>query len=293
MTEDERGIDSRKDWIEFIDLRINLGQDRVNRHNNRFWFVLPLLVTVGWATLQFMYSAKVNLEIFAISLLFLSLFSMGTTIVAHLIPSSSEEPESSLTVDTKREMRVARLVLMAVLIPPAISILAVVLLWRYFDNIIGYLVLIPLVIVVLLMLLLLSWRKGLKEIARLSSTAPSPGRLSRILVVLLMWVFPFVAIVGLAWNELWRETWFLSALLSVLEGGIVLGVFFLFYFSYAREQENETLEHLIRLRYEITRRALSAEEIDEVYAGGVEALSRLSHPIERAGGSGTKTPVGK
>lgn len=293
MTEDERGIDSRKDWIEYIDMLIGLRHETASSYANRYWLVLPLLVTVGWATFQFTYSTKVNLEIFAVSLLFLSLLSLAASAAASFIPPPSEEPEPPLTIDVRREMRVARLALTASLTPPSISILAIILLWRDFDNIVGYILLVFLVSLVLLMLVILCWREALNEVVKSMSTTSS-RRSSRVPIALLTWILPFLAIAGLAWNELWRDTWFLSFGLAILEGGIVLGIFFLWSFSFAREYSSERLDRITSLRYEITRRGLDAEEIAKVYAGGVEALSRLSQrPVERAGESGTKTPGGK
>ncbi len=293
MTQDERGIDSRKDWIEFIDMLINLSHESTNRYGNLYWLVLPLLVTVGWGTLQFMYSVKVNLEIFAVSLLFLSLISLATMAATSLIPPPSEESEPPRRVDVDRDLRVTRLSMIASLVPPSVSVLAIVLLWRDFNNIVGYILLGGLVFQALLILGVLCWRKVFDMIARATSTITS-RRSSRVPPVLFSYVLPFLAIAILAWNELWRGTWFLPFELAILEGGVVLGVFSLWFFSIVREHESERLYNIMSFRYEITRRGLDAEEIAKTYEGGVEALSRLSQrPVERAGGSGTKIPEGE
>lgn len=292
MTEDKGGIDSRKDWIEFIDLLINLRHESTSRYGNLYWLVLPLLVTVGWGTLQFVYSVKVNLEIFAVSLLFLSLISLATMVAASLIPPPSEESEPPRTVDEDHDLRIARFGVMAGLVPPSVSILAIVLLWRDFNNIVGYILLGVLVFQALLILSVLCWRKALDIIARATSTILS--RISRVPPVLFSYVLPFLAIAVLAWNELWRGTWFLPFELAILEGGVVLGVFSLWFFSIAREYASKRLDNIMSLRYEITRRGLDAEEIAKTYKGGPDALSRLSQRTdERDGGSGTKTLGGK
>ncbi len=293
MTEDGRGIDSRKDWVEFIDMLIGLTHESTNRFSNRYWLVLPLLVTVGWATLQFVYSARINLEIFAVSLLFLSLISLATMAASSLIPPPSDESEPPRTIDYDRESKVTKLIVAASLTPPSISVLAIVLLWRDFNNMVGYVLLGVLVFLAVLMLVILCWEEALKAVVRSKSTSSS-RRSSRVPTAFLTYILLCLAIAGLAWNELWRDTWFLSFELAVLEGGVVLGVFSMWFFSLAREFESGRLGNLITLRYEITRRGLDAEEIAKIYAGGVEALSRLSQRIdEPSRGIGGRIPRGK
>ncbi|MCK4456240.1 MAG: hypothetical protein KAW39_00710 [Thermoplasmata archaeon] len=293
MTEDERGIDSRKDWIDFIDMLIGLRGESSRMYSNLFWLVLPLLVTVGWATFQFMYSVKVNLEIFAVSLLFLSLLSLAASATVYIFLRPPRELRATSLVDEERRMRVIRVIGLAGLFPYSISIGAIVLLWRDFDNLVGHILLAFLIFEVLVNVGILLWRKALEKVIERASSTPSQGA-SRLLPTIVTSILPFLAIIGLAWNELWNGIWFLPFELAILEGGVVLGILSLWSFSFTREYESERLDNLISLRFEITRRGLDAEEIAKTFKGGPDALSRLFQPTdEPADGDDAKTHGGK